>query len=143
MYYVNGKIQIDFALAFLAGSVFNKRLPDAPPLSSEQLRAIDVLQKLCRKHSIKLDNQRGDILFANNLSLLHARDAFEDDQKQGKCRHLLRMMLRDPGLAWTLPNAMKGRTDAQFVDGPSPKLLTTQAEWEDYLRVTAHVHGHG
>jgi alpha-ketoglutarate-dependent taurine dioxygenase len=40
---------------------------------------MDTLEFLARKHCISMQLQKGDIQWANNLGVLHARDAFKDD----------------------------------------------------------------
>ena len=43
------------------------------------------------------------MIFFNNMSMLHARDAFVDNTAEGCKRHLLRLILRDDGMAFALP----------------------------------------
>ena len=50
----------------------------------------------------------------NNLSVFHARDGFVD--APGRQRHLLRLWLRDPELAWETPAALKARWDELYHD---------------------------
>lgn len=57
---------------------------------------------------------RGHILFANNLSLLHARDDFVDDPTAGKTRHPIGTLHQDPDMAWTLLKACENRINSRF-----------------------------
>ncbi|KAI0187130.1 hypothetical protein EV127DRAFT_326490, partial [Xylaria flabelliformis] len=92
---VGGRVQINFATAFLIGSSYIPRLPDGPSISPAQQTAIDELLRLSRENALALDSAKGDILFANNMALVHARDNFIDDSSTGQVRHLLSVMLRD------------------------------------------------
>ncbi|KAL2162884.1 hypothetical protein VTH06DRAFT_6720 [Thermothelomyces fergusii] len=84
-----------------------------PPLSQQQLEALEVLSALATKHRFCLDLKLGDIVFINNLSLLHARDPYVDPAN-GPGRHLVRLWLRNPELAWTIPQAMRTPWEAAF-----------------------------
>ncbi len=46
------------------------------------------------------------MVFFNNLGMMHARDAFVDDEPRGLKRHLLRLILRDEEMAWGLPRQL-------------------------------------
>ena len=54
------------------------RSTDIPPITEAQAEALDTLHFLAEKHAISLDFQKGDVQFANNLSIFHARDGFRD-----------------------------------------------------------------
>lgn len=47
------------------------------------------------------------MVFFNNLSMMHARDGFVDNEAAGLKRHLLRLILRDDGAAYELPEQLK------------------------------------
>ena len=51
-----------------------------------------------------LPTKTGDILYLNNMSMLHAREAVEDQGVQGVGRHMVKMQLRDPKRLWKLPD---------------------------------------
>ena len=55
----------------------------------------------------------GDMVFINNLALLHARDSYVDPE-QGPGRHLVRLWLRNPKLAWHIPQGMRVPWEAAF-----------------------------
>ncbi|KAL2152324.1 hypothetical protein VTH82DRAFT_5508 [Thermothelomyces myriococcoides] len=84
-----------------------------PALSQQQLEALEVLSALATKHRFCLDLKLGDIVFINNLSLLHARDPYVDPVN-GPGRHLVRLWLRNPKLAWAIPQAMRTPWEAAF-----------------------------
>ncbi|KAH7072658.1 hypothetical protein BKA63DRAFT_48091 [Paraphoma chrysanthemicola] len=105
---------IQYARRTFTGFQGLPRSNDIPPLSEAQAEALDTLHFIAEKHALGLDFKKGDIQFVNNLSIFHARDAFTNSpQKQ---RHLVRLWLRDPELAWQLPEALKGRWDKVYAD---------------------------
>ncbi|KAJ4387303.1 hypothetical protein N0V93_007892 [Gnomoniopsis smithogilvyi] len=73
-------------------------------LNESQIKALEVLGQVAEKHSISIAAQPGDILFVNNLALLHKRDAYLDAETR---RHLVRLWLRHPDLSWEIPEEMK------------------------------------
>lgn len=58
---------------------------------------------LAKRRAIEIQLQPGDMIFFNNMSMLHARDSFVDNAAEGCKRHLLRLILRDDELAYSLP----------------------------------------
>lgn len=48
-------------------------------LTEAQLQALKVLNDLAEKHAVSIPAQPGDILFINNLAVLHKRDSYIDD----------------------------------------------------------------
>ncbi len=87
-----------------------------PALNPVQLEALEVLSTLASKHHHRLDTKPGDMVFINNLGLLHARDSYVDP-KDGPGRHLVRLWLRNPELAWRIPQSMLVPWEAAF--GPN------------------------
>ncbi|KAJ3962407.1 hypothetical protein N0V92_000884 [Colletotrichum tropicale] len=83
-----------------------------------QAEALDTLHFLGEKFAVSLDFQKGDIQYANNMGIFHARDGFTDTQEQQ--RHLLRQWLRDPEYAWETPEPLKERW-GQLYDGVTPE----------------------
>lgn len=47
-----------------------------PPLSAEQLRAMEILEKTCQREALHMVLEVGDIQFVSNAHLLHARTAY-------------------------------------------------------------------
>lgn len=90
---------------------YNSSIPHMTP---RQKDALAVLQATAQKHQIRLETQVGDLVFINNLGLLHARESYKD----GYCsRHLVRLWLRNTRLGWAIPPSMKMPWDASFGDG--------------------------
>lgn len=82
-------------------------------LSPAHLRALSTLSGLAEKHAVSVEAQPGDILFINNLGLLHKRDAYTD-AGSGSPRHLVRLWLRNPELSWKIPENMKAPWTAAY-----------------------------
>ncbi|KAI0828766.1 Clavaminate synthase-like protein [Hypoxylon sp. FL0890] len=83
-----------------------------PHLTLEQQEALAVLQGMARKHQLRLETQPGDIVFINNLALLHARESYQDSASSS--RHLVRLWLRNTQLGWPIPPSMRMPWDAAF-----------------------------
>ncbi|KAI1138427.1 Clavaminate synthase-like protein [Hypoxylon sp. FL0543] len=83
-----------------------------PQLTLEQQEALAELQRVARKHQVRLETQPGDIVFINNLALLHARESYQDSDSSS--RHLVRLWLRNTRLGWLIPSSMKMPWDAAF-----------------------------
>ena len=87
-----------------------RRLPKVPPLTGEQVEALDTLDALAndpRLH-LEIDFQPGDIQLVNNHVLFHDRTAFDDWPEPERRRHLLRLWLAPPG-AQPLPDVFSQR----------------------------------
>ncbi|RMZ83944.1 hypothetical protein DV737_g1373, partial [Chaetothyriales sp. CBS 132003] len=69
--------------------------------------ALDAVHFTADNHSLSLQLEKGDMQFINNLAVFHAREAFKDGADSQK-RHLIRMWLRNEGLAWTTPKGLQG-----------------------------------
>ncbi|KAK2591712.1 hypothetical protein QQS21_010597 [Conoideocrella luteorostrata] len=103
------RIIIQFARRVFTGYWTRPRSADIPPITEAQAEALDALHFLAERYALSLDFQPGDIQYVNNLSIVHARDEYTDSPD--KQRHLIRMWLRDPDLAWPTPEALiKGWT---------------------------------
>ncbi|KAH6665532.1 hypothetical protein B0J14DRAFT_606306 [Halenospora varia] len=108
------RVIIQYARRGFTGFLHLPRSQDIPPITEEQAEALDALHFLAEKFSLTLDFQKGDIQFVNNVAIFHARDGFVDEP--GKERHLLRLWLRDPELAWETPGLLQERWDELYKD---------------------------
>jgi hypothetical protein len=52
--------------------------------------------------------QPGDIHVINNLAILHRREGFVDGTTSQEWRHLVRTILRDEQLGWSIPVDLQG-----------------------------------
>ena len=76
-----------------------------PPLSSAQVTAADVLEETCKRLSLHMILEVGDIQFLSNAHVLHARTAYKDHAPPMPRRHLMRLWLATPEGegGWKLP----------------------------------------
>ncbi|CAH0020748.1 unnamed protein product [Clonostachys rhizophaga] len=132
IYCVDNKVQINFATAFLKGSSYIPRQADSPDLTVQEEEAIKILLQVSRKHSMRLSQAPGDMLFVNNLCILHARDSFINDGASGKTRRLMSLMLRDPELAWRKPTATAIEMGKKFAKLDVPQFMGTVEHYEDF-----------
>lgn len=72
-----------------------QRHPDVPRLTPAQLDAMALLEAIANDATfhLEMDFEPGDIQLLNNGRILHAREAFEDDEDPAERRHLLRLWL--------------------------------------------------
>jgi hypothetical protein len=74
-------------------------------LSQDQRNALDVVERVATESQLILDADPGDFIFIHNHAVLHSREAFQDTAANS--RYLLRMWLKNPDLAWSLPAALE------------------------------------
>lgn len=72
-----------------------QRHDDVPRLTPLQLEAMALVESIANDPSFHLpmDFVAGDVQLLNNARILHAREAYEDDDDPAKRRHLLRLWL--------------------------------------------------
>ncbi|KAF7967898.1 hypothetical protein HWV62_32812 [Athelia sp. TMB] len=99
--YVGDKVVVQYARRSLTGYLGAARSSNIPPITEAQAEALDTLHFLAEQYALRLDFQKGDIQYINNLSIFHARDGFRDDKEHA--RHLVRLWLRNEELAWAIP----------------------------------------
>jgi hypothetical protein len=133
--HVDGKAQINFGSSFVAGHPKYPRSAAAPPLKDNQKSALDTLLAVAKQHSFQLSQQAGDILFVNNLSIMHARDSFLDDVDSSVQRHVLRLWLRDSELSWPVAESLNSKHDALYDTDPETQQLLTLSEWSAVARI--------
>jgi hypothetical protein len=73
-------------------------------LTLPQMEALDVVQAASRECCLTMETNPGDLIFINNHALMHSRESFKEDEKNP--RHLVRMWLKNPKLAWKLPSPL-------------------------------------
>lgn len=76
------RLIIQYSRRNLTGYLDCKRSTGIPPLTEAQAEALDAVHFTAEKHALSLDFHNGDIQFANNLSILHARAAFTDSHEK-------------------------------------------------------------
>lgn len=87
-----GKLSLLYKRSYLLSA---QRFPHVPRLTDAHLRAIDLLESIANEptHHLTFSMEKGDILFANNYSVLHSRTAYVDHEALEDKRHLLRTWL--------------------------------------------------
>ena len=72
-----------------------QRHPYIPPLTTEQIEALSLVDELASSDDLRLDIDflPGDIQFLHNHQILHARTSYEDWPEPERRRHLLRLWL--------------------------------------------------
>lgn len=109
LYNHDGRIILNYAREPLLGLNGVRRTPGLEALSSEQHRALDVLEEIATRNQVAVDAQPGDMLFINNHVVLHSREAFVDSPDAP--RYLVRMWLQNEEMKWMLPKALKVGND--------------------------------
>lgn len=86
-----------------------RRFDAVPPLTAEQIAALDLFDELTNDPALKIDIEfkPGDMQFLHNHQILHDRTAFTDWEDPAKKRHLLRLWLCPPD-GRPLPDAFAG-----------------------------------
>ncbi|KAJ0426714.1 hypothetical protein BJY00DRAFT_320369 [Aspergillus carlsbadensis] len=106
------RLIIQYARRGFTGYWGRPRDPSLPPITEAQAEALDALHYLAEESAVSLDFHKGDIQFVNNLSIFHARAGFRDSEE--KRRHLVRLWLRDPELAWRTPEGLASRWEGIY-----------------------------
>ncbi|KAL9064938.1 MAG: hypothetical protein Q9161_008570 [Pseudevernia consocians] len=102
-----GRVLINCSRARITGTPSAPRPASLPALTSVQRRALDALHYIAMKNATGIQLESGDMVFFNNLTMMHARDSFVDNEAAGLKRHLLRLILRDDEAAYELPAQLK------------------------------------
>jgi hypothetical protein len=76
-----------------------RRFPEVPPLTPQQIEALDLFDALAEDPAINMQMtfRPGDMQWVHNHTMLHDRTAFEDWPEPERKRHLLRLWLAIPG----------------------------------------------
>ena len=123
--------------ARITGTPSAPRPTSLPPLLKTQKRALDALHFVAKRRAVKIQLQPGDMIFFNNLSMLHARDAFEDGNARGNKRHLLRLILkRRNGEAHELPPQLAETWKQLYEHDAEEEILPIEKQL--FSRATEH-----
>ncbi|KAJ7168375.1 hypothetical protein C8R43DRAFT_148893 [Mycena crocata] len=126
LYNEDGHIVIQYSRRHFTGYGPQARNPDIPPISEAQAEALDTVHFLAEKYSLGLNFQKGDIQYINSMGLLHARDAFVDDEV--KTRHLVRLWLRNDELAWKTPKPLQETWERLYSVPPEAQRFPLEPE---------------
>ena len=108
------KVIFSFSRRPLLGSATSPRSKSIPDLTDKQVEALNIVQALAERHALVLNLDSGDMLFWNNLALLHARNGFTDSPEHR--RHLVRIWLHNDNLGWSIPQSIRGTWNEAFDD---------------------------
>lgn len=128
--HVDGKVEVNFGRSFVAGHPKYPLAPDAPGLTEQQEASLCAFMEVARKHSFRLETRVGDLLYVNNLSILHARGAFRDSADSDTGRHLMRLWMRDDKTSWPFAASLKYQSQNHWGVRPEAQRLCTVSEWE-------------
>ena len=94
--HLDGRLFVRYNRTFIESA---QRFADVPPLSAQQIEAMDLMDALCNDPTFHFDMsfEPGDMQFLNNYVVLHSRADYEDWPEPERKRHLLRLWLRTPG----------------------------------------------
>lgn len=76
------------------------------PISRVEIEAMDLFDNIIHKEEIRLDMmlEPGDLLLANNYSVMHSRTSFEDFDELEKRRKLVRLWVKMPNARTLAPD---------------------------------------
>jgi hypothetical protein len=88
-----GKTSVFFARDFIESA--QRRFPELPRLTPEQVAALDAIEHLAQSDEFRLaiEFEPGDIQLVHNHVLLHSRAGYRDGPEPEDRRHLLRLWL--------------------------------------------------
>ena len=124
----SGRTLMNCSRSRITGTPSAPRPSSLPPLTLTQRQALDAIHHLASKSATEIRLQPGDMLFFNNLSMLHARDSFIDDEPTGHKRHLLRLILRNEKMAYDLPDQLKETWRALYEHDIEEELFPVKDE---------------
>ncbi|KAH8717057.1 hypothetical protein GQ44DRAFT_712797 [Phaeosphaeriaceae sp. PMI808] len=140
LFFSKGKPMCQLVKAPLLGTPLIHRDPCMPNVSNKQMHAMHSVEELAKRFCTKLDRKQGDIQFVNNLSIMHARKAYQGNRGKSSTRHLLRMFLRDPENAWAKPARFRSNFDDPFTPGRQQNLPVIDS---DPWRIISGRESHG
>ncbi|KAK6334157.1 hypothetical protein TWF696_002659 [Orbilia brochopaga] len=128
-----GRILVSLSPRLLSGSKIHPRPTAIPPLTPPQHAALAEIEAAAKKYSITTTLAAGDIVFLNNLTVLHGRTAYKDSPSlpASSHRHIMRLFLRNEELAWPIPRPLLLDWARVFGD-PDDKELWVADNIRDY-----------
>jgi hypothetical protein len=137
------RVLLSFSRRPLVGSASSPRSREIPDLSASHVEAINALQFVAERHALALKLKPGDLMFWNNLALLHSRTGFTDSPDRR--RHLLRLWLRNDATKenWPLPEELQASWKDAFDHAGRPQLwpiepITDQEYISNQQRSSGH-----
>lgn len=130
-----GHLQVNVSGAPLGVDPKYQLSPAAPQVSVAQRHALQMLQNVAKRTSVRISPNAGDILFVNNFAVMHARESWLDSKDDlSKTRHLMRLWLHDFEKGWESSPALQ-RDHRRGLDlAPESQKLLTSEEWDEIPR---------
>ncbi|EPS40150.1 hypothetical protein H072_6029 [Dactylellina haptotyla CBS 200.50] len=108
-------------ILFVARRPFTGSNPgDSPrPLSLLQAEALDSVHFAAERHAARIQLQKGDIQFINNLAVVHSREEFRDASigEGAERRHLIRAFIKNQERSYSLPRQLDGAFEEIYPEG--------------------------
>ncbi|KAK3071572.1 hypothetical protein LTR53_008380 [Teratosphaeriaceae sp. CCFEE 6253] len=118
------------------------RNPALPTPTQAQLDALDAVQFTAQANGFALPIAKGDMLFVNDMAIMHARRGFSEHGQYLK-RHLVKMFFRDPAQGWSVPVPVEGERERMY--GPNRPHGSRSESWhavyEDGLEEASMMNG--
>lgn len=115
-----GGIIVRYSRAYIESA---QQIEGVPPLTQRQRAALDMLDALAASPElcVTMQLETGDIQLLSNYTVLHSRNAYEDDPDPARMRHLIRLWLNVPDRT-PLPvfDSAAGRVDIGMLRGGVP-----------------------
>lgn len=126
-----GKVLLQLSRYRLTGYGPRPRNPALPALTPRQVRALNAFQIAAANSCMRLRSVPGDMLFINNLGVVHGREAFAGDAAAAAAsdggRHVLKLFLRDPRRSWDIPAALEPAWEELY--GPNRPDGSRDEKW--------------
>lgn len=87
---VNGKITSRYVRLLIDAA---QERGDCPPLTERQLRLMEVFDEISNEGGVEVGFGSGDLVIANNYSVMHGRSEFIDSEDESQRRLLVRLWL--------------------------------------------------
>ncbi|KAI1456975.1 Clavaminate synthase-like protein [Annulohypoxylon moriforme] len=116
--YGNGPV-IRYSRFPMTGFEDKRRNAALPSPTRAQVEALNTVQFLAEKNSVPLPMEKGDLIFINDMAILHGREGYIDAESTAAKRHLLKMYLRDPLQKTNIPGSLKEEWERVY--GPNGK----------------------
>ena len=124
----SGRTLINCSRSRITGTPSAPRPSSLPPLTKRQKKALDTLHHLAARNAQEIKLEPGDMIFFNNLSMLHARDGFVDNQAAGNKRHLIRLIVRNEETAYEIPPELEETWNALYKHDVEDEIFPVKSE---------------
>ncbi|KAG4442198.1 hypothetical protein IFR05_002308 [Cadophora sp. M221] len=138
------KVLISFVRRPLVGSMSSPRSRGIPDLSDAQVDALNAVQFVGEQHAMSTKLKAGEMLFWNNLALLHSRAGFTDAPDHR--RHLVRLWLRNDATetGWPTPAELTASSGDRFEHAGQSQLWPLEPiSSREYICNQQRACGHG